>query len=785
MNESSPPSGNSQPSSSPRRRFRISRLVLKELRETLRDRRTIITLILMPLLVYPALSLVFKSFLLSKVDELSSNDPIRFSIVYGGDVSIEQVGGTLNRVTQILNQIDQLDQQKNNDSGADQAETEKDNAASGQTNPMPPTELVFAKFYEHEWIPVPNDSELSIDEIVDQPDYGVAAGVEFIVTGKQPWELGTIRLVGRSDTASQAALKYLEETFERVNRFDIEQRLKSKRLPTTPSIKLTESIVGEPAESEGPTSFPLASIVPLILVLMTITGAVYPAIDLTAGERERGTLETLMSAPIPRFGILFSKFLAVLTVATLTAVLNITGMFATVWAFQLDKQFGGGMFGFDVMIKMLFLLILFAAFFSAILLVVTSFAKSFKEAQVYLIPVILLSLGPGLLALAPGMNLAGPYAVCPMINILLLARDVINGSVEWVPALVAVVSTLAYSVLAIALAARIFGSDAILYADSSSLAEVIQRPKKVSSLVPFGAMMLCLILLLPLNFISIGFLSRMPSDTPEDLTFRFLAMGAFLFMTFMLFPTLVALHQRTRFTPGFGLKLPRPLFLIGAVLLGVSLWPIVMFLTEAMQQVYGLIAGEEAQLAWKQRLLDATQPMVEKIRQVRPEVIAISFAIVPAVCEEWFFRGMLQRTLARDYGKWRAILLSAILFGAFHMISNSTIAIDRFFPTALVGLVLGYLAYKSNSIWPGVILHALHNSFVAFLGYYQPQLSEYPWFPEEDASIPFSWVICGACLAALGLALVVLAKQNSEELGANHEELLHNGSDRICDTADE
>src|SRR5262249_2896500 len=66
-------------------------------------------------------------------------------------------------------------------------------------------------------------------------------------------------------------------------------------------------------------AFSLVALVPLILILMTITGAVYPAIDLTAGERERGTLEILVAAPVPRMGLLLAKYVAVVAVACLTA----------------------------------------------------------------------------------------------------------------------------------------------------------------------------------------------------------------------------------------------------------------------------------------------------------------------------------------------------------------------------------------------------------------------------------------------------------------------------------
>ena len=166
--------------------------------------------------------------------------------------------------------------------------------------------------------------------------------------------------------------------------------------------------------------FSLAALIPLILVLMTVTGAVYPAIDLTAGERERGTLETLIAAPVPRLGLLLAKYVAVLTVALITAVVNLIGMTITAHSTGLAASlFGGGM-TFAVVIKVLLLLALFAAFFSAILLAITSYARSFKEAQAYIIPLMLLCLVPGVLCLMPRLEFQGWMAVTPLVNIVML-----------------------------------------------------------------------------------------------------------------------------------------------------------------------------------------------------------------------------------------------------------------------------------------------------------------------------------------------------------------------------
>src|SRR5204863_4946184 len=81
-----------------------------------------------------------------------------------------------------------------------------------------------------------------------------------------------------------------------------------------------------PLATENPYRLSLAVFVPLVLILMTMTGAVYPAIDLTAGERERGTLEVLIAAPVPRVSLLFGKYVAVVTVAVLTALVNLASM---------------------------------------------------------------------------------------------------------------------------------------------------------------------------------------------------------------------------------------------------------------------------------------------------------------------------------------------------------------------------------------------------------------------------------------------------------------------------
>ena len=131
---------------------------------------------------------------------------------------------------------------------------------------------------------------------------------------------------------SRDAYYWIERCLSAVNQRSLERQLRnegvaSRVVPVQSSATPIES-GGE--SSTASASHSLSALVPLILILMTITGAVYPAIDLTAGERERGTLEMLVASPVPRMQLLLGKYLTVLIVALLTAIVNLAAMMITI-----------------------------------------------------------------------------------------------------------------------------------------------------------------------------------------------------------------------------------------------------------------------------------------------------------------------------------------------------------------------------------------------------------------------------------------------------------------------
>ena len=735
---------------------RLKRLATKELRETLRDRRTIITLVLMPLLVYPILSLVFRTVLVSTIEDSLDDKPVVLKIVLQSNKPKQFSYGFISEMRRRVKTYELEETHQNDTEGPLDASSQ----GSGKKNLS--SETRFAPFSDHEWL-LPEEANVPLlEEAVLHSDISLGVRLEFPETPSDDrWHLCGITIVQPDTELGDKTAAYFRKQIERINQKQIATILREKGLPDTQPITIKPIVIAKDSAAPPATqSYSLASLIPLILVLMTVTGAVYPAIDLTAGERERGTLETLMAAPVPRLSILLAKFFAVWTVAIFTALLNLVGMAITVWTFQFESfLLGPGGFSVPVILKIFGLLVLFAAFFSAVLLAVTSFARSFKEAQAYLIPIILLSLGPGLLAMNPNLSLNGVLAIVPMVNVLLLGRDVISQQVQMLPAIFAVVSTLLYALVAIRFAAQRFGADNILYANQGSLKDLIARPTAAQRYFTTPAATLTLLLLFPLNLIAIGTLGRLAVPLADDYALIVILMAAFTVVSFFLLPSLIGWHQRVQFRTAFAARWPKLRFIIPAALLGLCMWPLLAILVDGWYELTGLLVGEEAAKARQETLLELTQGQVKKFRQLSPIVVAFAFSIIPAFCEEWFFRGMVMQTWLKAKLKdapWKAILFSAAMFGFFHVLSNSAISLDRLIPTTLMGVLLGYVCYRAESIWPSAILHALHNACLVFLGYYQPQLSQLSWFPSEGESVPMTWAI--PALIVCGIAILMVAK---------------------------
>ncbi len=707
---------------------RVARLASKELRETLRDRRTILTLVLMPLLLYPLLTLGFQKFILSTkpaaaghgyfigVSSLKQKNTLEFLLQYGA-VAMEdeaRLGGQkpadIKYDIVILEDIEGSISRGELDLGVKLIPVARDD-----DNPKAPDQAITK-------------------------EHGLALDCHFI------YEAGTmgplVQLLERRLQAAAAA--WLADTLRKAGIAQRSRPFQFQRL-----------------ELENPNldkGMSLAGMIPVVLILMTITGAVYPAIDLTAGERERNTLEILIAAPVPRLGLLFAKYVAVVTVALLTATINLVSMVVTLQVSGMGAAVWGEGMPVVAMIEVLLLLVLFAAFFSAVLLGITSFARSFKEAQAYLIPLMLLSISPGLVSLMPGIKLEGWLAAMPLLNVTLLARDLLASQATFSTALVVICTTALYGAAALGIASQIFGADAVLYDARSTWADLVRPPRHPQPAASISSALLCLALLFPATFV----VSHLV------LTLKDLGIGAKLLANSMaagcLFggvPWLLARQQRVDWCTGLQWR-PAPLVAYpAAVLLGLSLWP---FAHELV--VFTMRCGL---VTLSPEMIKKGQTIVDQLRTTNVVGILLAMAVVPAVTEEWLFRGYVFSAFRQRTSPWASIVASGVLFGLFHLLSTDFLAIERLAPSTALGIVLGWVCWRTGSVRPGMLLHACHNGVLLLLAFYSPQLQSGNWLPEgfdepgATVHLPLNWLAAAAVGVATGG--LILSLQTAPELG--------------------
>ena len=121
-------------------------------------------------------------------------------------------------------------------------------------------------------------------------------------------------------------------------------------------------------------------------------------------------------------------------------------------------------------------------------------------------------------------------------------------------------------------------------------------------------------------------------------------------------------------------------------------------------------------------------------------------ALAPAVCEEMLFRGLILHALKARYRAVSAIVITAALFGAYHM------SLVKFIPTGLLGLLLCYVVWRTGSIYPAMLMHFLNNAYSVVMTYYPDQVSRlFPMLYQETLSFSDGMLLCGAGLVLLGI----------------------------------
>jgi sodium transport system permease protein len=224
-----------------------------------------------------------------------------------------------------------------------------------------------------------------------------------------------------------------------------------------------------PPEKVGGAAF--GGVIGYMVILLCLTGSMYPAMDLTAGEKERGTMETILSSPIARVDLVFGKFFLVLTAALVTAALSVTSMgvsFAVLERLHAFDQAGPDAaqlqlhIGLTTVLSIFIMVLPVAVLFSAGVMTVALFAKSYKEAQSYISPLMFVVIIPAVAAMLP-IDLDAKLALVPILNASLLCKELVTGTYHWNYIAIIFFSMCLYAAAALFLAVKMFQREDVLF----------------------------------------------------------------------------------------------------------------------------------------------------------------------------------------------------------------------------------------------------------------------------------------------------------------------------------
>lgn len=708
---------------------RISTIWRKEFVDTLRDRRTVIAMVLVPMVLYPALMLGSLQAFELQVGRLQQEE-------YTIAVASAEVRSWLRAV------IDEDAEQR----AADQrrrAEREPASDASGAEAAQAGARHVPPRYK----IEVYTTARVRDVVLAGEAHVGLLIVGQPLPTARSRHSAHVALTMDETEIRSQIAAAGLEGVLQRTNERWVKVRLANADLPEdfTQPMAVTQISAATPEKRGGSV---LGQIVPLILIIMTITGAIYPAIDLTAGERERGTLETLMAAPVPTVDLIAGKFVVVASIGMLSAILNLLSIGGTIYLGGLGDILTRGnevTIPLHTLPLVLVVLIPLAVMFSALLLAVCSFARSFKEAQNYVMPVMMAALIPAVIGVLPGTELEGPLLIMPVTNIVILTRELFMGQINHVAILWVTLSTCIYAGAAVAVAAKLFGQEAVLFADSASIRTLFQRRFFKARPVPTAAQAFLLLAAVYLaNFFVQQSLVKggVQPGSPEFLA----AFALTLALLFVALPIAFCKYLRVRITPALALAPPKPRALLAGLCFGCSTWVLAVAWLALQQRVLPL----------PPEFKEAAQPLEEQLASLPVVTLVFFFAAVPAFCEELFFRGYVLSGLRGSLGKVAAVLVVAFAFGISHH------SVHRLAVTAMLGALLGLLVVQYRSIWPAMLAHMMHNGLTVLMARADGLA---PWLervgflnPDSDSAFPPpAWLIGAGLLVAVGIGLCLFA----------------------------
>ena len=678
----------------------VKRIFNREIRDQLRDRRTLFTTLILPLMMYPILGLLmlqiaqFVSETSSKVQVIGRDAIADLPVLFDNNKFTDDHAPAAGKLLDL----------EFYDGGEQSTSEVYDDAKKLVDSDEFDAVIVFPADLQQYILALRNEVEAREDEgstVEDSQsdDSGLKSAETVLPQGPQ--------IVFNSvDDKSKIARKRIADVLESWQTSIKQTLFQAGNIP----LKIADpiAIVGrDTAPEESRTAALWASIIPMLLLMWTLSGAFYPAVDLCAGEKERGTLETLLCGPAKRIEIVAGKLLTIMTFSFFTSFFNLVSI-AFTGVFMIGRMMPegsplheqlGSVPGWSILWSLVVLVPL-VAMFSALALSAATFARSSKEGQYYMMPLLILCMPLMMISMIPSVELNLGTSLIPVAGAALLLRNLIESqfSVAIRFAFPVVASSMFCCYLALRWASAQFNSESVLFRESEKwdvklwLLQLLKTPR----VAPTAGMAISFALFVLILRFFANFL------TPDVMTWQGLLLNnsVALILTVGVPAILAAVFLTNNLWDTLNIRRVSAPVLVIAVLLPFSLQPIISWFGVVIAEIYPMSPSMLAGLEGMEKMfVDAPWGW-----------LLLAFAVVPAVFEELAFRGFMLSGLRSETKDWTAIFITAAFFGITHGILQQSLN------AGMVGVLLGYVAVRTNSIIPTMIIHFLHNGLLVVVG---------------------------------------------------------------------
>lgn len=637
---------------------KIMTIYKKEMLDIFRDKRTVITSIVLPIILYPIIMIGYTSIISRQEVKLEEK---------GVKIAIED--HILSQSTQLvldsLQVIDNLSIVEKSDNYQEMFDQKKINAiikifSSEKENGF--ERFVVKIIYDAS----DDESKLAFDKIVSKLD---------------SIELDLIRIRLQKMEISENVLEVIDVEKENL------------------------------ASKQKMFGFIISKMLPYFLIMMLISGGSIVSSDLVAGEKERGTLETLLVSGAKRIELVVGKYLTIISVSFITLFLNLFSIYlsfkhtlgqANVEMANFSMPLHNFVLVFIIMLPLLTL-------FSAILLSISTYSRNMKESGTYLTPIMMVSMMMALVSSLPGLKMNMGMALIPVVNFALMFKDIMMGDFSLLYFFVTIGWTLVLDVVAIYVSIRLFKDESILFRVDSEKSLKFWGKTNMKNVFTeqFGIIF----------FIAVTLLLFYVGGTWQGKEiFSGLAKTQLLII---FLPTYFILKiSKQNIKEVIRLNIPKVTDVGWFFLMIIPAFLSANFIMNIVNYIYPI---PESYLKIFAELMSGTDISVWKA--------VLIIGVLPGIFEEFMFRGYIINVFKKR-GFWASIIISGLLFAFMHL------DMYRFASVLFLGIFLGYMLLRTNSIVIPMLFHVANNSLGVLLSreMVPTKIVEF-FFPNESMSL--------------------------------------------------